>query len=212
MMTIRRMILCTVLLLSIPGIAHALIIEKSSSEKVERNIPSRFKVCSEHSCLKEHTIGFDYIEWKKIVAAMKPPAPNAEVERVQLMQVIGIIEKIVGKKTGTSKDAPMTLYSGPRKGQMDCFDEAINTYRYVQMLIDQGLVKFHHLDGRLRRGFFVNGWPHTASVLVDSKTKTRYVIDSWFLSNAKPAFIVPVKEWQDAWHPPVKKKPKDSVQ
>lgn len=191
-------------LLLFPLSAAALVIEpeQAKSER-EVNLPSSFHVCSEHGCRRKQIIGFDYKQWKRIVKAMKPAAPNPEVERVQLMQVIGIIETIVGRKTGTSKDKPMTEYATNRKGQMDCLDEALNTGRYVQMLIDQGLVKYHTLDGRLRRGFFVNGWPHTAPVLVDKSTDKRYVIDSWFLENGKPAFIVPVDEWQDSWHPPV---------
>lgn len=164
--------------------------------------PARFPVCSAHSCQQKDWVSLNETEWQQVKQQFLPPASTPLRERGNIIKAIRQMEKLVGEKTKTQNDAPMTAYSGARTGQMDCYDEAKNTATYVQILINEGLVRLHKLDGRVRRGFFFGGWPHTAAVLTERFGKERFVIDSWFLKNGKAPYILPVSTWKAGWHPP----------
>jgi hypothetical protein len=80
---------------------------------------------------------------------------------------------------------------------MDCVDESTNTTTYLTMLLKDGLLKWHNVEDRATRGFFIFGWPHTTAVIRDTVTGQLYVVDSWFLDNGQPPYIQKLEDWRD---------------
>jgi hypothetical protein len=110
--------------------------------------------------------------------------------------------------TQTENDLPGTfeapLFDVQR--QMDCVDEAKNTTLYLRIMREKGWIKFHREGFRVNRGFFYNGWPHTAARVTTLRTKENFVIDSWFHKNGEPAEVVPLNRWHSGWRPDVIKR------
>jgi hypothetical protein len=113
-----------------------------------------------------------------------------------------LFETIVGKLTGTSDDKAETALLSNHRSQMDCIDESINTSNYLKILINAGLLKWHRLEDRATRGWFLFGWPHPTAVVRDVQSGQRWVVDSWFFGNGEPPVIIPLAEWQGGWRPP----------
>ncbi|MGD8742597.1 MAG: hypothetical protein PVH46_04175 [Granulosicoccaceae bacterium] len=111
------------------------------------------------------------------------------------------MEQIIGEKTGTDIDRAGTFEHLGEEGQLDCIDESTNTTFYLMMLVNDGLIRWHSVEDRSSRGFFLRGWPHTTAVIRDRHSDTQYAVDSWFLDNGKPPYIIPLEKWEDGWEP-----------
>lgn len=107
--------------------------------------------------------------------------------------------------TGTWRDKGGTFNGG--EGQMDCIDESINTTLYLTMLQKFGLMRLHRVEDRATRGWFLAGWPHTTAVISEiamnreNGTYRLWAVDSWFLDNGEPPFILPLETWKAGWEP-----------
>ena len=62
-------------------------------------------------------------------------------------------------------------------------------------------MRWHTVEDRATRGWFFRGWPHTTAVIRDKRSGQLYAVDSWFLDNGKPPFILPLEKWKDGWDP-----------
>jgi len=179
--------------------------ERMSDRLTRRNIntpvPSYFHICYAHGCKKKALISLTSSEWNNIrkVFSSKPTSPSRERENIS--EAISILETIVGERSGTSADLGGSFPGALKKNQMDCVDEALNTSVYITMMEKEGLLQFHELYRLARRGIFITGWPHQASVIVEKDSGREYVVDSWFLDNGKPPFILPVEKWKSGWRP-----------
>jgi hypothetical protein len=128
-------------------------------------------------------------------------AGDAQEERARIAEAIGRFETVVGAITDTSDDRAENQLGKSWSSQMDCIDESTNTTTYLRILARQGLLRFHRVEDRVTRGFFIFGWPHTTAVVSEVKTGTRWVVDSWFFENGKPPVIVPLELWKTGWRP-----------
>ena len=134
----------------------------------------------------------------------EPRPENPEAERKCIADAIGIMEKIVGSKTGTDKDRAGTFGNSDTPGQLDCNDESTNSTTYMKLMVQAGLIRFHEIQDTKTRNFFFNGWPHTTAVIREKKTGQDvkvYAVDSWFYDNGKPAVIIPLSVWKSGWKP-----------
>ncbi len=138
-------------------------------------------------------------------AIFDPKPQDAEQERSKIAQAIGVIEGIVGDKTGTSTDRGGTFGNNAYRGQLDCNDEATNSTTYMKLMAQAGLFQFHEILDTKTRGFFFNGWPHSTAVIREKQASSSgdksYAVDSWFYDNGKPAVIIPLALWQSGWKP-----------
>ncbi len=128
-------------------------------------------------------------------------ADSAELERSNIALAIGVLEIIVGKKTGTSEDKAGTFNNSAFPGQLDCNDEATNSTTYMRLLQQAGFIKLHAIEDTRTRNFFFTGWPHTTAVIREIKTGERYAVDSWFYDNGHPATILPFALWKSGYKP-----------
>lgn len=162
-----------------------------------------FVVCHGHGCRLQSPTGLDEIEWALVAAYFAGVTTPAE-ERAAIGPAIGAIERAVGPKTGTGTDRAETFLAmfelRMGDGQMDCVDEMTNTATYLSILRQGGLLRFHEPARQYTNGFFENGfWTHTAASMRETSTGTLYVVDSWWLDNGEPAFVIPAATWQAGW-------------
>lgn len=164
--------------------------------------PERFSVCSGHTCSKVAQVALAPAQWQQVRDKFLSPSETAADERKNIARVIAFMETLIGPLTGTSNDRGRNFQGVGTDGQMDCIDESTNTTSYLTMLVQDGLVTRHSVQDRVTRGFFIFGWPHTTAVIRDNESGERFAVDSWFLDNGEPPFILPLQVWRDGWEPP----------
>ena len=160
-----------------------------------------FTVCYGNTCKYIVPVALSEREWNEIRDIFIPPAVSAAEEREKIRIAIGRFESIIGDKTGTSGDKGENIPGLGLKGQMDCIDEATNTSVYLTLLQDQQLLQWHHVQLRTNRGFETLQAPHFTAVISDDESGSEYAVDSWFLDNGQPPFIVPLSVWKQGWRP-----------
>lgn len=162
--------------------------------------PERFSFCYHGTCEEITEVGLSAAQWARIRNIFSVHE-SAQAEREQIKQAIALMEQMVGKITSTEGDKAGTFQHLGEEGQLDCIDESTNTSFYLQMMVNDGLIRFHTAEDRAHRGFFFNGWPHSTAAIREKESGARYVVDSWFEDNGKPPYIIPLQQWQDGWKP-----------
>ncbi|MFO1435780.1 MAG: hypothetical protein U1F34_05265 [Gammaproteobacteria bacterium] len=157
--------------------------------------PSAFTICHGNTCRLRSRVALLAPQWKQVRSAFQPVATSAEQERQQMAVAVAILERIVGDRIGTSADKAQND-GGATPGQMDCIDESTNTTVYLTMMYGDGLLKWHDVGGRATRMP-----PHSVSVIRDKSSGMEYAVDSWFLANGEPPFVVPMTQWRAGWRP-----------
>jgi len=165
-------------------------------------VPGNFSVCHGGTCTKVSQVALDESQWARIAAVFAASAGDAQEERARIAEAISRFETVVGVITDTSDDRPENQLGKAWWSQMDCIDESTNTTTYLRMLAKAGFLRWHRVEARVTRGFFIFGWPHTTAVVSEVKTGARWVVDSWFFENGRPPVIVPLELWKTGWRPP----------
>jgi len=181
-------------------------------EVITEPTPERFSVCYDFGCVSIAYLSLAPQEWVQIRARFEPPAADAAAERERVREAIALFERITGERIGTKRDKAGTFFSGESEFQMDCVDESTNTTSYLVMLERQGLLRWHRVGEIVTRGWFLFGWPHQAATLVERAGGVEWVVDSWFLDNGHPPFILPLKLWRSGWNPPPSGTPAEARQ
>jgi hypothetical protein len=164
--------------------------------------PAQFSICYGHGCNQSALMRLTEAEWNAVRQMFNPSPSDAAGEREGIAKAVGVLETVVGRRTGTDADRGGTFAGMFRENQMDCVDEAVNTGVYLAMIKKDGLMRFHDLRGPANRGYFIwGGWPHMAPVIADTQTGEEYVVDSWFRDNGRAPFIIPLKQWKGGWRP-----------
>jgi len=161
----------------------------------------RFSVCYGHSCSVVVTVGLAADDWDRVRSVFREASANPAEERTRIAEAIALIETLVGGRTGTWRDYGGDLKGFARPGQMDCVDEATNSTTYLKMLAADGLLQWHEVGPILKRGHLLWGVPHATAVIVESPSGAAWAVDSWYLDNGLPPYIVPYLVWKDGWRP-----------
>ncbi|MEE9551954.1 MAG: hypothetical protein V3V89_02810 [Gammaproteobacteria bacterium] len=177
------------------------IMKVGRSPFIEYPEPSKFSICYGHTCQYYAYTSLVEEEWSSVRSIFKHPGDFPEQEREQISNAIALLEKIVGDKTNTANDKGKNFPGLGLQGQMDCVDESTNTTVYLTMLQNDHLLKWHAVDHRISRGILTLQIPHFTAVIREKTNKVHFAVDSWFLDNGKPPFIVPLKTWQGGWKP-----------
>jgi hypothetical protein len=173
---------------------------------------SSFEICQGGGCANVLQTALSDVDWQPVANLFSESVSHAGDERERISQAIGLLEEIVGRKTGTSADRAGTFDNSNFTGQQDCNDEAINTTSYLRLLKQAGYMRFHEIEDMRTRNFFFTGWPHTTAVIREIPTGERFAVDSWFYDNGHSATIVPFNVWKANYQPedsPIGKPRKD---
>lgn len=163
-------------------------------------------MCSGGGCADIKHVSLTQEEWQKVAVIFihqneQTNQSPAVLEREEISKAVGMMEEIVGAKTGTSTDRAGTFDNSSYPGQLDCNDEAINTTTYMRLMLQNGLIKLHAIEDMRTRNFFFTGWPHTTAVIHEIVTGKRFAVDSWFYDNGVPATIIPFEQWKSGYVP-----------
>jgi hypothetical protein len=161
--------------------------------------PQGFTYCSDHNCEIEHPVALSESDWAEITAALAEPAADAESERAAVAESVGRFERVVGPRTGTAADPGGTGIFAPA-GDLDCVDEAVNTTRFLVMLDNAGLLRFHRAGWPVHRAFVGNSRTHMTATLREANGGA-WAVDSWFHRSGAPAEVVPLELWLTGWEP-----------
>lgn len=162
----------------------------------------RFSICHGHTCSRIATTGLGPSDWRRATADLREKAATPELERERIARAVGIMEQVVGIKTGTASDRAGNLAGLGQAGQMDCVDEATNTSVYLTLFANAGLLHWHEVHHRTSRGFINLRGPHSTAVIRDRSSGEYYAVDSWFRDNGEPAYVIPLSTWRWGWTPP----------
>ena len=166
---------------------------------------SSFDICHSGGCAAVSHVSLSKEEWQQVINAFEPKPMDAEGERKDIANAIGLMEKLVGAKTATNTDRGGTFGNSDYPGQLDCNDESTNSTTYMKLMNQAGLIRFHEILDTKTRGFFFNGWPHTTAVIREKQaghsSDKSYAVDSWFYDNGRPAVIIPLTLWEKGWNP-----------
>lgn len=171
--------------------------------------PASFIYCYGHGCGDSMRVSLADSEWEQVRALFPEDAEDAPEERARIAAAIALLESVVGAKTGTDRDVGGTAGGWFQAGQLDCYDEAINTSNFIGMMQRDGLLHFHRLGTPLQHGIVAGwSWPHATAVIAEiagPKTglerSVRYAVDSWFHDNGTPPEIVTTVAWKAGWQP-----------
>jgi hypothetical protein len=163
--------------------------------------PAHFNICFGHGCTYLGWVKLSTEQWQQVRDVFAEPADSAAEERAQIAAAIALLERIVGPLTGTDGDKGGDWAGLGLRGQMDCIDESINTTIYLRMLQKDGLMRRHSVVDRATRWTLIS-WPHTTAVIRERDSLERWAVDSWFLDNGEPPFVLPLETWSSGWKPP----------
>ena len=159
-------------------------------------VPARFSVCHGRSCTLVTQVSLNDGQWRRIAGVFAVAAADPRQEREQIADAIASFETVVGELAGTADDRAENADGRDWTAQMDCIDESTNTSSYLKMLVGSGLLKWHRVEDRVTRGWFIFAWPHTTAVVRDTHTGKRWAVDSWFFANGERPVVVPLAQWR----------------
>ncbi len=163
-----------------------------------------FGYCGGWGCSDPSDAGFTAEEWIQVEAAFSPQAQSAEDELQQIAQAVGLMEGIIGPKTGYDRDKGGTASGMFQLGQLDCYSEATNTSNFLHLLDNSNLMRFHAPADPIMRGMGTSrSWrqTHATASIRNLETGTLIAMDSWFYDNGHAAVYVEADTWADAWGP-----------
>jgi len=158
-------------------------------------------VCYNYGCAAEE-MAFFSDERLGIVGRMLATTKTPEQERAALASVVGRLYAWAGEQTPVRADRGGNVADDGDHGRMDCIDHSTTTTRFLDMLDERGWLRFHRVlfpERRVR--FFV--FQHYSAVIEElgpvrdpeHPRPERYVVDSWFRDNGRPAVIMPLEGW-----------------
>jgi hypothetical protein len=168
----------------------------------------RLEICYQHSCARQVEVQLSSADVKHLLEAFGARAEDASAERRAIARAIAAFEQLIGPITGTDRDLGGTFPGAFRAGQMDCIDEATNTTRYLQLLEQAGLLRWHRVaEPATRLPIPRRWWPHTTAVIREHATGEQFAVDSWFEPNGYPPHIVDLTTWRRGWKPAAESTP-----
>jgi len=177
-------------------------------------------VCFNYGCIAEATARFSEPRLRTLAKKLRATRSAAE-ERKALADVVGQLYSWAGQQTPVFADRGGNTPDDGVHGAMDCIDHSTTTTRFLKMLERRRMLRYHEVENIARRRRFLL-FEHYSAVIEElprsmtpkpadddrpdfsGQTKPqRYVVDSWFVNNGKPAVILPLEEWTDGAGPAV---------
>ncbi len=167
-----------------------------------------FTECHGFSCSTVSQVSLSPKQWRRVAAVFKPRAANAQAERRQIAHAVALTQRLVGAQTGTGVHqwTHKNMYILPNLGdptQLDCIDEAVNTWTYMTMMERDRMFRFHRVAKLAYAGLPTDHNPRNAAVIQEKATGANYVIDPSLVDFAVPPPIMPLKTWTGAWPPKI---------
>jgi len=170
--------------------------------------PAGFHQCHGFGCAESTPISLTAAEWQSVRRVFAPPAADARSERRRIAIAVALLERLAGRRTGTAAHQwtrhDMRIH--PNDGdptQLDCIDEAVNTWTYLTMMARDGLLTFHDVAGLSYAGSMLDLSPRNAAVLRERASGTYFAIDPTLVDAGAPPPILPLTVWLGDWPPQI---------
>lgn len=165
------------------------------------------KVCYNYGCQMEAPVTYSDAQLSRVAERLRL-AENADEERLLLALVMGKLYAWAGEQTPIRVDRGGNMADDSWPGSMDCIDHSTTAVRVLEMLERRGLLRFHHVIGRVKRVRFLIA-DHWAAEIEETPVsgneredaKRHYVVDTWFRDNGKPAVVMPLSDWKSGEGP-----------
>ena len=166
---------------------------------VAAGAPGLIEACVDYHCDRRRPVVLDAAAWRQLGDLFRH-AESAAVERANIARGIGLLEQLVGRRTGTWQDRPRNSAGDGQTGQLDCIAESINTTTYLRLLEQAGLLRWHRVEARTKRQRWLVAI-HWTAVIRASDTDTLYAVDSWYRANGEPPLVQPLDDWRKGLPP-----------
>jgi hypothetical protein len=157
-----------------------------------------FFSCTDYHCDTGRMVTLTDSQWREVRDIFAIDTSPSQ-EREEIRRAIALLEQKVGAITGTWRDLGGNVAGAGEPGQLDCISESKNTTTYLQLMSDDGLLKWHAVEPREVRHPFIFD-VHWSAVIRDRTDGKRFVVDSWFLDNGQPPYVQPLEDWLDGKH------------
>jgi hypothetical protein len=167
-----------------------------------------FSECHGFNCTAKSSVSVTPAEWRRVTALFSPPAKSAKAERQQIARAVAEMQKVVGAKSGTAvhqwthKDMLILPNMGDPT-QLDCVDEAVNTWTYMTLMEQNGLFRYHrvaHLSGSHVFDVFTRN-----TAVMQEIDGGYYAIDPSLVDFGVPPPVLKLKTWLGSWPPDLSK-------
>lgn len=160
--------------------------------------PPLLEACVNFGCRTSQRVALPASTWtdiERLFAATDTPAD----ERNAIAMAIALLEREVGRRTGTSRDLAYNWQRAGEPGELDCIAESRNTSHYIATMENSRLLRWHRGLARVRRTFLLS--THWTAVIEDLTSGIPWAVDSWFRDNGEPPVILPLQDWYDRKEP-----------
>ena len=167
--------------------------------------PADFRECHGFACAAPSRVSLRPPDWRRVRAMFVPPAKDAAAERRHIASAVALMQRLVGAQTGTAvhqwthRDL-MILPNLGDTSQLDCIDEAVNTWTYMTMMERDGLFRFHRVGTLAFAGSPADPNPRNAAVLQE-RGGAYYVLDPSLVDAGVVPPALPLEAWLDSWPP-----------
>lgn len=111
-------------------------------------------VCFNYGCAERATVRIDKTALAPI-AALFAAVPDAVSERATIAVAVGHLYRLVGDQTPVFADRAGNFLDHEVDGRMDCIDHSTTTTALLNVLADQGWLRFHKVLPPKRRTRFI---------------------------------------------------------
>jgi len=162
------------------------------------------RICHAYGCLVEADIVYGEPALRDI-GKMLAVAVDAQNEREILALAIGRMYAIAGEQSDIHNDRGGNYADANTPGRMDCIDHSTSTTRLLKLLAARGYLRWHQVLAADVRYFALLFPSHYSAVIEETRDgeAPRFVVDSWFVDNGKPAVILPLADWKKGAGPDV---------
>jgi hypothetical protein len=157
------------------------------------------RICYNYGCLTETAVTFSaarLAQVRDLLAAAATPAQEREL----VAKAVGQLYAWAAEQTPIGADRGGDYADDGKNGRMDCIDHSTTTDRFLHMIERLGWLRFHRVDKIVVRHRWIFG-QHFSAVLEDRQSGERYVVDTWFRDNGKPAVVMPLADWYAGGEP-----------
>jgi hypothetical protein len=167
----------------------------------------RVSVCFNYGCVTQDEVVFSEAQLNELAGIMAGASSAAE-ERAAIGVAIGHMLGWAGQQTAISADRGGNFADNSVYGRMDCIDHSTTTTRLLRVLEKRDMLRFHRVrDPVLRQRYFVmvhySAEVEEIGAVGDDGQTRRYVVDSWFFDNGRPAAVLPLAQWMAGDDPDV---------
>jgi hypothetical protein len=166
---------------------------------------AEFTVCHGFNCSERSKASLSVKQWRRIAATFRPRAKNAQAERQQIASAVALIESMVAPQAGiaahqwTHKDMLILPNLGDMT-QLDCVDEAVNTWTYMTLMERGRLFHFHQVAQLSHAGGATDPFMRNTAVLKEINGGY-FAIDASLVDNGVPPVVMPLAIWMGEWPP-----------